>query len=119
MPPDTYQAQAMVEILQQLGWTYVSTLADEGMYGEKGIAEFLKKAEKSGRFTPLYPANLIGTRIGFVFIAPVTLLLLPNFSKKLKNQVGFALVPKTNYTLPTLGTRGYTYRFRFHCSWLQ
>ena len=29
------QAQAMVEIVKQLGWTYVSTLAAQGEYGEK------------------------------------------------------------------------------------
>jgi len=29
-------------------WTYVSTIADEGNYGEKGIEEFEKRARKSG-----------------------------------------------------------------------
>ena len=29
------QAQAMVEIVKQLGWTYVSTVAAQGEYGEK------------------------------------------------------------------------------------
>ena len=31
------QAQAMVEIVKQLGWTYVSTVAAQGEYGEKVI----------------------------------------------------------------------------------
>ncbi|XP_076625936.1 metabotropic glutamate receptor 8 [Colletes latitarsis] len=41
VPPDNFQAQAMVEIIHQLGWKYVSTVAVEGDYGEKGIASFI------------------------------------------------------------------------------
>ncbi|XP_076681819.1 metabotropic glutamate receptor 8 isoform X2 [Andrena cerasifolii] len=40
VPPDNFQAQAMVEVIHQLGWKYVSTVAVEGDYGEKGIASF-------------------------------------------------------------------------------
>ena len=40
VPPDTYQAQAMVDVVKTFGWKYVATLADEGNYGEKGIAAF-------------------------------------------------------------------------------
>lgn len=35
VPPDNFQAQAMVEIVRELGWKYVSTVAVEGDYGEK------------------------------------------------------------------------------------
>jgi len=35
VPPDNFQAQAMVEIVRTLGWKYVSTVAVEGDYGEK------------------------------------------------------------------------------------
>lgn len=35
VPPDNFQAQAMVELLKTLGWGYVSTVAVEGDYGEK------------------------------------------------------------------------------------
>lgn len=35
VPPDNFQAQAMVEIVKALGWTYVSTVAVEGDYGER------------------------------------------------------------------------------------
>lgn len=35
VPPDNFQAQAMVEIIRVLGWKYVSTVAVEGEYGEK------------------------------------------------------------------------------------
>jgi ABC-type branched-subunit amino acid transport system substrate-binding protein len=35
VPPDNFQAQAIVEVVRQLGWKYVSTVAVEGDYGEK------------------------------------------------------------------------------------
>jgi ABC-type branched-subunit amino acid transport system substrate-binding protein len=35
VPPDNFQAQALVEMVRQLGWKYVSTVAVEGDYGEK------------------------------------------------------------------------------------
>ncbi|KAF7989291.1 hypothetical protein HCN44_007965 [Aphidius gifuensis] len=41
VPPDNFQAQAMVEVVHKLGWKYVSTVAVEGDYGEKGIASFI------------------------------------------------------------------------------
>ncbi|XP_023336258.1 metabotropic glutamate receptor 6 isoform X2 [Eurytemora carolleeae] len=48
VPPDNYQAQAMMEIVKRLGWTYVSTVAAEGEYGEKGIGYFIKLATEEG-----------------------------------------------------------------------
>lgn len=44
------QAQAMVDIVERLGWTYVSTLADEGNYGERGIESFEELAKKSSQY---------------------------------------------------------------------
>ena len=38
----------MVDVVKKFGWTYVNTLADEGNYGEKGIAAFEERAEQSG-----------------------------------------------------------------------
>lgn len=35
VPPDSFQAQAIVEVIHALGWKYVSTVAVEGDYGEK------------------------------------------------------------------------------------
>lgn len=35
VPPDSFQAQAIVEVIHTLGWKYVSTVAVEGDYGEK------------------------------------------------------------------------------------
>ena len=48
VPPDNFQAQAMVEIAKSMGWKYVSTVAAEGEYGEKGIASFIALAKKAG-----------------------------------------------------------------------
>uniref|UniRef100_A0A8B9WE78 Glutamate metabotropic receptor 6 n=1 Tax=Bos mutus grunniens TaxID=30521 RepID=A0A8B9WE78_BOSMU len=42
VPPDSYQAQAMVDIVRALGWNYVSTLASEGNYGESGVEAFVQ-----------------------------------------------------------------------------
>uniref|UniRef100_A0A4W3GXP1 Metabotropic glutamate receptor 3 n=1 Tax=Callorhinchus milii TaxID=7868 RepID=A0A4W3GXP1_CALMI len=61
VPPDFYQAKAMAEILRFFNWTYVSTVASEGDYGETGIEAFEREArlrniciatsEKVGRST--------------------------------------------------------------------
>ncbi|XP_015202876.2 metabotropic glutamate receptor 3 isoform X1 [Lepisosteus oculatus] len=44
VPPDFYQAKAMAEILRFFNWTYVSTVASEGDYGETGIEAFQQEA---------------------------------------------------------------------------
>ncbi|KAJ3596165.1 hypothetical protein NHX12_002574 [Muraenolepis orangiensis] len=44
VPPDFYQAKAMAEILRTFNWTYVSTVASEGDYGETGIEAFEQEA---------------------------------------------------------------------------
>ncbi len=38
----------MVEIAKAMGWKYVSTVAAEGEYGEKGIASFVALAKREG-----------------------------------------------------------------------
>uniref|UniRef100_T1K821 G-protein coupled receptors family 3 profile domain-containing protein n=1 Tax=Tetranychus urticae TaxID=32264 RepID=T1K821_TETUR len=40
VPPDSFQAQVMVDIVKLFNWTYVSTIAEEGEYGERGIEYF-------------------------------------------------------------------------------
>lgn len=40
VPPDNFQAQAIVEMVAKLGWKYVSTVAVEGDYGEKVCSYF-------------------------------------------------------------------------------
>ncbi|POI22194.1 hypothetical protein CIB84_014059, partial [Bambusicola thoracicus] len=49
VPPDSYQAQAMVDIVTALGWNYVSTLASEGNYGESGVEAFTQISREIGR----------------------------------------------------------------------
>ncbi|KAL4226636.1 Metabotropic glutamate receptor 8 [Mactra antiquata] len=48
VPPDSFQASAMVEIAALFRWNYVSTLADDGNYGEKGVSAFEEKAKDYG-----------------------------------------------------------------------
>ena len=44
VPPDNFQARAMVDIALYFNWTYVSTVASEGDYGEMGIESFQHEA---------------------------------------------------------------------------
>jgi hypothetical protein len=46
--PDSFQAQAMVDIIKRFGWNYVSTVNSAGAYGTKGMEEFWKTAERNG-----------------------------------------------------------------------
>nr|KAF6362897.1 glutamate metabotropic receptor 4 [Pipistrellus kuhlii] len=48
VPSDTFQAQAMVDIVRALKWNYVSTLASEGSYGESGVEAFIQKSREDG-----------------------------------------------------------------------
>ena len=41
-----FQALALVDIVKKFNWTYVSTIASEGSYGESGIDVFQREAEK-------------------------------------------------------------------------
>ena len=47
VPPDTFQAMALVDIVKKFKWTYVSTIASEGPYGETGIKVFKEKAKNN------------------------------------------------------------------------
>ena len=42
VPPDTFQVEVLVDILQLYNWTYVSVVYSEGSYGESGYHEFYK-----------------------------------------------------------------------------
>uniref|UniRef100_A0A3Q4GKN0 Glutamate metabotropic receptor 6 n=1 Tax=Neolamprologus brichardi TaxID=32507 RepID=A0A3Q4GKN0_NEOBR len=48
VPPDSYQAQAMLDIVKAMGWNYVSTLASEGNYGESGVDAFMQISREAG-----------------------------------------------------------------------
>ncbi|KAK5933588.1 hypothetical protein CgunFtcFv8_014056 [Champsocephalus gunnari] len=54
VPPDTYQAQAMVDIVKAMRWNYVSTVASEGNYGESGVDAFIQKSREDGEYTASY-----------------------------------------------------------------
>ena len=45
VPPDTLQAKALVDIVQEFNWTYVSIVHSEGEYGESGIDFFKHEAK--------------------------------------------------------------------------
>ena len=38
----------MVDIVKTMGWNYVSTLASEGSYGEKGVDAFMQLSREAG-----------------------------------------------------------------------
>lgn len=64
VPPDSYQAQAMVDIVTALGWNYVSTLASEGNYGESGVEAFTQISREIGKriFIRLLHLEMTGCR---------------------------------------------------------
>ncbi|CAF0813590.1 unnamed protein product [Adineta ricciae] len=43
VPPDTYQAEAVVSIIQFLNWTYVAVVKESGSYGERLTDDFKSK----------------------------------------------------------------------------
>lgn len=47
VPPDKLQANALVDIVEHLNWTFVSTVASSGEYGVSGIEAFEKEYLKS------------------------------------------------------------------------
>ena len=48
VPPDKYQAKAMIELVTHFNWSYISTVNSEGVYGENGIQQVHSYAEESG-----------------------------------------------------------------------
>lgn len=48
VPPDSYQAQAMYDIVKAMDWNYVSTIASEGNYGESGVDAFQQISREAG-----------------------------------------------------------------------
>lgn len=61
VPSDTYQAQAMVDIVRALKWNYVSTLASEGSYGESGVEAFIQKSRENGEWCVGLGSLLLGS----------------------------------------------------------
>ena len=48
IPPDNFQARAMVDLLINFGWTYISTIYSRNTYGEPGINKLHEEAGKRG-----------------------------------------------------------------------
>ncbi|RWS06043.1 metabotropic glutamate receptor-like protein, partial [Dinothrombium tinctorium] len=44
VPPDTFQALALVDLVQNFNWSYVSFVSSEGQYGDSGMTAFLREA---------------------------------------------------------------------------
>lgn len=48
VPPDSFQAYALVDVLKRQNWDYIFTVNSYGNYGQKGMAELQKAAEAAG-----------------------------------------------------------------------
>ncbi|KAL1237206.1 Metabotropic glutamate receptor [Trichinella pseudospiralis] len=48
VPPDNFQAEAIVDVVQALQWNFVAVIADEGSYGEPAFEAFQLIASKRG-----------------------------------------------------------------------
>ena len=44
VPPDTFQALALVDVVQSFNWSYVSIVSSEGQYGDSGMKAFIFEA---------------------------------------------------------------------------
>ncbi|KAJ8265451.1 hypothetical protein COCON_G00145500 [Conger conger] len=73
VPPDTYQAQAMVDIVKAMRWNYVSTVASEGNYGESGVDAFIQKSREDGESSSPYPREPAFSRTFTCDFSPVSL----------------------------------------------
>lgn len=61
----------MVDIVKAMGWNYVSTIASEGSYGEKGVEAFMQISREAGEphncFIPTTGLLIIIRFFGFFF----------------------------------------------------
>ena len=48
IPSDTYQAQALADLLKHFGWTYVSVVASDNAYGRAGVDSLRTELKKRG-----------------------------------------------------------------------
>ena len=54
MPPDQYQAQAIVELVAHFNWSYISTINVQGSYGENGIRLVKEVSESPPTYNQSY-----------------------------------------------------------------
>ena len=48
VPPDSYQVNSIIDMIQHFNWTYVSTVYSKGGYGESALEQFTGLAPKNG-----------------------------------------------------------------------
>ena len=48
IPPDNFQAEAILDILQKYGWTYINVLASDNSYGRVGVEWLLPLLDSKG-----------------------------------------------------------------------
>lgn len=75
VPPDTYQAQAMVDIVKAMNWNYVSTVASEGNYGESGVDAFIQKSREDGEYSSFISSWYLGS-LGCVYVYQLSIIIL-------------------------------------------
>ena len=46
VPPNSFQARALVDIVKKYRWSYILTVHSTGNYGERGMEKFLEEAKK-------------------------------------------------------------------------
>jgi len=71
----------MVDIAAYFGWNYVSTLADNGKYGEKGVSAFKENAKRIGGscFVLIRKKNILAI---ILWIFALKIQSITNFSLK-------------------------------------
>ena len=48
VPPDSFQAHALVDVIKEYNWDYIFTINSHGNYGQKGMAELRKAVDAAG-----------------------------------------------------------------------
>lgn len=48
VPPDSFQAYALVDVIEEYNWDYIFTVNSYGNYGQRGMAELQKATEAAG-----------------------------------------------------------------------
>lgn len=48
VPPDSFQAHALVAVIKEYNWDYIFTINSHGNYGQKGMAELRKAVDAAG-----------------------------------------------------------------------
>ena len=46
VPPNSFQAKALLDVVKKYSWSYVMTVHSAGNYGERGMEKFLEEAKK-------------------------------------------------------------------------